>query len=169
MRFRNYRNKYTKNKIIRSLEDIIDMPFGNIVDMEQELYNQYNQIGLPTNEELKSSPNVRFIESSINDEGIKIPSRWEAFNSMENVTPKAIMENSSAKPLENLTIDNYGNETNIPQKFETKQSLWKKLAKGLSAITPFADDTTDMEMQEITPVLKQQTQKYKQISHKFSK
>ena len=158
MRFRNYRNKYTKNKIIRSLEDIIDMPFGNIVDMEQELYNQYNQIGLPTNEELKSSPNVRFIESSINDEGIKIPSRWEAFNPMENVTQKAIMGNSSAKPFENLTIDNYGNETNIPQKFETKQSLWKKLAKGLSAITPFADDTTDMEMQEITPVLKQQTQ-----------
>ena len=110
---------------------------------------------------MKSSPNVRFIESSINDEGIKIPSRWEAFNPMENVTQKAIMGNSSAKPFENLTIDNYGNETNIPQKFETKQSLWKKLAKGLSAITPFADDTTDMEMQEITPVLKQQTQNIK--------
>jgi len=58
MKFKNYKNKYTNDNVIHSIEDVIGMPFGDVVNREPELESQYRQIGLPTNSELNLSPNA---------------------------------------------------------------------------------------------------------------
>ena len=58
MKFKNYKNKHTNDNVIHSYENLMGMTFDEITDRAYELGSQYNQIGLPTNAELNSSPNA---------------------------------------------------------------------------------------------------------------
>ena len=78
MRFKNYKNKHTNDSIIHSIEDVIGMPFGDVVNREPELESQYKQIGLPTNSELNSSPNAVFVNAYTKDDGTQVSAHWRS-------------------------------------------------------------------------------------------
>jgi hypothetical protein len=87
-RFRNYYNKRGKHNRIYSLEDLLKMSMGDFMDKEDELDFQDNTIGLPFDDELKLSQNVRFIDGFTQDDGNVIPSRWESFAPVYNTQSK---------------------------------------------------------------------------------
>ena len=114
-RFKGYKNRYSKNNRIFSMEDLLRMTMSEFFDRENEIDSQDNLIGLPTNNELKNSPNVRFVESSVDKNGQSYPARWESLlptpaetmANMENLkNPLAI------KPIDNnfTELDNFTQE-----------------------------------------------------------
>ena len=50
MRFRNFRNKFSKRNRIYSKEDILKMQLSSIFDNENDLIAQNQDIGIPTAE-----------------------------------------------------------------------------------------------------------------------
>ena len=78
MRFKNYKNKYTNDNVIHSIEDVIGMPFGDVVNREPELESQYSQIGLPMDAELNSSPNAVYVNAYTRDDGTQVSAHWRS-------------------------------------------------------------------------------------------
>ena len=85
MRFKNYKNKYTNDNVIHSIEDVIGMPFGDVVNREPELESQYRQIGLPTNSELNSSPNAVYVHAYTKADGTQVSAHWRGAGVNEGV------------------------------------------------------------------------------------
>ena len=71
MRFKNYLNRYNKKNRIYSEEELLAMTLAELLDNESSILAQDYDIGIPDYEELKNSPNTRWIDSYINQHGQK--------------------------------------------------------------------------------------------------
>ena len=72
MRFKNYRNSYTKDNRIYSKSDIANMTVKDVFGRKQELMAQNRSIGLPSDSELMNSENVIWVESYTRDDGTEV-------------------------------------------------------------------------------------------------
>ena len=95
-RFKGFKNAFSNNNRIYSMEDILKMPMNEFFDRENELDSQDRVIGLPTNNELKLSPNVKFIDSYIDNNGVKTSPRWESYAPINN---QIMASTSGLKPF----------------------------------------------------------------------
>lgn len=101
-KFKNYRNKYTKNNIIHSIDHLSDMNFGEVSKRRKELTSQYKQIGLPTNSKLQNSSNVVYVHEYTKDDGTFVHAHWRS------------------KP-EGTGYDDQGSDPVTPDKMPTKR------------------------------------------------
>ena len=69
MRFKNYINRYNKKNRIYSEEELLAMTLNDLLDNEPSILAQDGDIGIPSYEELRQSPNTRWIDSYINSQG----------------------------------------------------------------------------------------------------
>ena len=104
MNFKNYLNRITGNSDIYTRARMLGMTLEELLEWEKELGYQYQNIGIPEDEELELSPDV---ESYSDDKGRKfwrsiIPNRNKPLEGQVemNVTPYDIVQND-----ESLTVD----------------------------------------------------------------
>ena len=71
MRFKNYINRYNKKNRIYSEEELLAMTLNDLLDNEPSILAQDGDIGIPSYEELRQSPNTRWIDTYINAQGQK--------------------------------------------------------------------------------------------------
>ena len=71
MRFKNYINRYNKKNRIYSEEELLGMTLNDLLDNEPTILAQDLDIGIPTIEELKNSPNTHWIDLYTNEQGQK--------------------------------------------------------------------------------------------------
>ena len=108
MRFRNYFNRRGKHKRIYTIDDLYNMNLGDFIDKEDELDYQDRTIGLPFEDELKLSNNVRYIQGYTRDDGNTIPSYWEGIND-NNVDLNDLMSNENMSQTNGNILDNLNN------------------------------------------------------------
>ena len=94
MRFKNYINRYNKKNRIYSEEELLAMTLNDLLDNEPSILAQDGDIGIPSYEELRQSPNTRWIDSYTNAQGQKdggffgsIPEYDESFFPKEKYPP----------------------------------------------------------------------------------
>ena len=156
-RFRNYYNKRGKHNRIYSMDELYKMPMSDFIDKEDELDYQDSTIGLPFDDELKLSKNVRLIDGFTQDDGRVIPSRWESFAPV--ITDKPTDNTPS------VTGGIAGSLPDIMPEVSNSEPLFKFEKKGeLGTIKPFKDNTSELSEREdklpdgAVDVLKQQPQ-----------
>ena len=93
-KYKNYINKHTKNGDIHTIENIVNMSFGDVARREKELESQYNQIGIPSDADMQNSSNVVFVHEYTRDDGTIVRAHWRS------------------KPENNGTFEMNNNETN---------------------------------------------------------
>ena len=71
MRFKNYINRYNKKNRIYSEEELLAMTLNDLLDNEPSILAQDGDIGIPSYEELRQSPNTRWIDPYTNSQGQK--------------------------------------------------------------------------------------------------
>ena len=71
MRFKNYINRYNKKNRIYSEEELLAMTLNDLLDNEPSILAQDGDIGIPSYEELRQSPNTRWIDTYTNAQGQK--------------------------------------------------------------------------------------------------
>jgi len=94
MRFKNYINRYNKKNRIYSEEELLAMTLNDLLDNEPSIMAQDGDIGIPSYEELRQSPNTRWIDPYTNSQGQKdggffgsIPEYDESFIPKTNFEP----------------------------------------------------------------------------------
>ena len=94
MRFKNYINRYNKKNRIYSEEELLAMTLNDLLDNEPSILAQDGDIGIPSYEELRQSPNTRWVDSYINSQGQKdggffgsIPEYDESFFPKKKIEP----------------------------------------------------------------------------------
>ena len=94
MRFKNYINRYNKKNRIYSEEELLAMTLNDLLDNEPSILAQDGDIGIPSYEELRQSPNTRWIDTYTNSQGQKdggffgsIPEYEESFFPKETIEP----------------------------------------------------------------------------------
>ena len=78
MKYKNYRNSYTNEDKIYSRKNIIDMSLKEAFSKKDEIMAQHNSIGIPSEGELKSSPNVIWVEAYTRDDGTEVRGYWRS-------------------------------------------------------------------------------------------
>jgi len=78
MRFKNYRNSHTKDNRIYSKQEILEIPIRELKERADEFIAQHKVLGLPSEEELKSSSNVIWIDEYTKDDGTKVSGYWRS-------------------------------------------------------------------------------------------
>ena len=107
-KYKNYINKHTKNGDIHTIENIVNMSFGDVARREKELESQYNQIGIPSDADMQNSSNVVFVHEYTRDDGTIVRAHWRSKpenNGTDNYTSKRIIDNQKE-------IDNQSNFSN---------------------------------------------------------
>ena len=84
MRFKNYINRYNKKNRIYSEEELLAMTLNDLLDNEPSIMAQDSDIGIPSYEELRQSPNTRWIDSYIDNNGQKMGGFYEAYRNIMN-------------------------------------------------------------------------------------
>ncbi len=94
MRFKNYINRYNKKNRIYSEEELLAMTLNDLLDNEPSIMAQDGDIGIPSYEELRQSPNTRWIDPYTNSQGQKdggffgsIPEYDESFFPKKKIEP----------------------------------------------------------------------------------
>ena len=77
-KFKNYRNKYTKNNIILTTDDLMRMTLHEMSRREPELRSQYKQIGLPTTADMQNSSNVVYVNAYTRADGTQVRGYWRS-------------------------------------------------------------------------------------------
>ena len=78
MKYKNYRNPYTKDNRIYSFTDLYNMPFGEVIKNKKELLGQFRVLGVPREEELQSSENVVYVEAYTRDDGTEVKAHYRS-------------------------------------------------------------------------------------------
>ena len=78
MRFKNYRNSYTKDNRIYSKQEMLDMTVREIKERANEFIAQHQVLGLPGEKELFGSSNVVWIDEYTRDDGTKVSGHWRS-------------------------------------------------------------------------------------------
>lgn len=108
-KYKNYRNNYTKNNIIHSIDNVMVMPFKEVASRRKELSSQYKQIGFPSNRELGSSSNVVYVEAYTKDDGTSVRGHWRSKPGMGSILSEE--ENSpQEQPQLNESLTKYMGE-----------------------------------------------------------
>ena len=94
MRFKNYINRYNKKNRIYSEEELLAMTLNDLLDNEPSILAQDGDIGIPSYEELRQSPNTCWIDTYTNSQGQKdggffgsIPEYDESFAPKGKIEP----------------------------------------------------------------------------------
>ena len=80
MRFKNYINRYNKKNRIYSEEELLAMTLNDLLDNEPAILSQDSDIGIPNYEELRHSPNTRWIDSYTDNNGQKLGGFYGSIN-----------------------------------------------------------------------------------------
>ena len=135
MKFKNYRNSHTNEDTIYSRKNIADMSVREAFSRKDEIMSQYNLIGIPSEGELKSSPNAVWVEAYTREDGTEVKAHYrskpdgagvnDAINYKEynNITKQDKGKENQIKEETNVTP-----ETNYNLKLEniTKEDLCLK-------------------------------------------
>ena len=78
MKYRNYKNPYTKNSKIYSTSDIYNMRAVDALKRKKELLAQNRTIGIPTDAELSNSENVVWVNEYSRNDGTRVQGHWRA-------------------------------------------------------------------------------------------
>ena len=78
MRFRNYRNSYTKDNRIYSKNEMLDMTVREIKERAEEFIAQHRVLGLPEESELAGSENVVHVEAYTREDGTEVKAHWRS-------------------------------------------------------------------------------------------
>lgn len=106
MKYKNYRNSYTNEDKIYSRKNIADMSVREAFSRKDEIMAQHNSIGIPSEGELKSSPNAVWVESYTRDDGTEVRGYWRS-------RPEGSTENNSNDNVksDDITTDEQGTVT----------------------------------------------------------
>lgn len=100
MKYKNYRNSYTNEDKIYSRKNIADMSVREAFSKKNEIMAQHNSIGIPSEGELKNSPNAVWVEAYTRDDGTEVRGYWRSKpegSSDENSTNEQAVENDTEK------------------------------------------------------------------------
>ena len=78
MQYKNYINSHSKSNRIYSRDEVLDMPLRAIRDNKSELEAQYRVIGVPSEEALKASSNVVWVDEYTRADGTKVSGHWRS-------------------------------------------------------------------------------------------
>ena len=78
MKYKNYRNSYTNEDKIYSKKNIADMSVREAFSRKDEIMAQHNSIGIPSEGELKSSPNAVWVDAYTRDDGTEVKGYWRS-------------------------------------------------------------------------------------------
>ena len=102
MKFKNYRNSHTNEDKIYSRKNIADMSVREVFSRKDEIMAQHNSIGIPSEEELKSSSNAVWVEAYTREDGTEVRGHWRS-------KPEGSTENSTNNiKSDDNTIDEQG-------------------------------------------------------------
>lgn len=141
MKYKNYRNSYTNEDKIYSRKNIADMSVREAFSRKDEIMAQHNSIGIPSEGELKSSPNAVWVESYTRDDGTEVRGYWRS-------RPEGSTENNSNDNVksDDITTDEQGTVTggasrvnNMDAKEKIQEFAYEK---GLSKLFPMSSDAT---------------------------
>lgn len=106
MKYKNYRNSYTNEDKIYSRKNIADMSVREAFSRKDEIMAQHNSIGIPSEGELKSSPNAVWVESYTREDGTEVRGYWRS-------KPEGSAENTSNDNVkrDDITTDEQGTVT----------------------------------------------------------
>ena len=109
MRFKNYRNSYTNDNRIYSKQEMLEMPIREFKERADEFVAQHEVLGLPDEEELRSSSNVIWIDEYTRDDGTKVSGYWrskpgEGGNAVD--TNKQEMEEDNEEKVDDFNSEN---------------------------------------------------------------
>lgn len=116
MKFKNYRNSHTNDNRIYSKNEMLNMTLREIKDRAKEFTAQYRVLGLPDEEELKSSSNVIWIDEYTRDDGTKVSGHWRS----KPGTGSSNNENSSQNKENNENGTPTGGAARIDREKEPK-------------------------------------------------
>ena len=105
MKFKNYINTYTGDNRIYSLNDITQMPLGDVLKNKEELLSQYRVLGVPTEQELQDSDNVVYVQAYTRDDGTEVRAHWRS-------KPDGIENNNLKELLKRETESNVAQNNN---------------------------------------------------------
>ena len=108
MKYKNYRNSYTNEDKIYSRKNIADMSVREAFSKKNEIMAQHNSIGIPSEGELKNSPDVVWVEVYTRDDGTKVRGYWRS--KPDGVTSNNFSHGSPTGGAENSTNDNFQKE-----------------------------------------------------------
>ena len=179
MRFKNYRNPYTKNNRIYSKSDVANMTVKDVFGSKQELMAQNRSIGLPSDRELMNSENVVWVESYTRDDGTEVKAHYRSkpgHGSIGDENTGGIFDSAITYPFDEKSkkddvLEDYdlaGDEDENPVvawvniALEIAKVLFKdtEVGKVLETISPLAqiilpmileeDDTEDVQTEPVT-------------------
>ena len=78
MKFKNYRNPKTKENVIYSNKNLLDMSLREIFSRKDELLAQNKVLGIPNERELSSSSNVVYVHPYTRDDGTEVKAHWRS-------------------------------------------------------------------------------------------
>ena len=78
MKYKNYKNSYSKDDRIYSKNELYDMTLREILSRKEELNAQYRVLGLPDEKELGSSENVVHVEAYTREDGTEVKAHWRS-------------------------------------------------------------------------------------------
>ena len=110
MRFKNYKNSYTKDNRIYSKNEMLDMTIREIKDRAEEFVAQYQVLGLPDEKELAGSENVVHVEAYTREDGTEVKAHWRSKpNSGSSVSNNS--EDKNAELNNNSAVSEEQSET----------------------------------------------------------
>ena len=118
MKFKNYRNSYTKDNRIYSKQEMLEMPIREFKDRAEEFVAQHEVLGLPDESELRDSSNVIWIEEYTKDDGTKVSGHWRSKpgGGESGGKPEDILTGGAAEIME----ENVENNNNFEKPVEGK-------------------------------------------------
>ena len=161
MRFKNYRNSYTKDNRIYSKNDVANMTVKDVFGRKQELMAQNRSIGLPSDRELMNSENVVWVESYTRDDGTEVRAHWRskpdgvASNNFSQGTPTGgasnIDESKQIEQVNDSLNNNITLEATITKEEKIKKMMYPDEIAGVKRGEPKTFE--QMTQQVINPKL----------------
>ena len=148
MRFKNYRNPYTDDNIIYSFNDLYDMPLGEFIRKKYEVLNQYRVLGVPREEELKSSENVVHVEAYTRNDGTEVKAHYRskayAGSASDVKTEESIQEKQETQIDKNIQKRNQDKTEQTEQsEKENDERLYPKEIAGTKRGEPMSFEEAD--------------------------
>ena len=96
MKYKNYKNPYTKEDKIYSRENMLDMSLREMMSRKDELLAQTKVLGIPEDNELKTSVNAVYVEAYTREDGTEVKAHWRSKPDTDSITGSAIGTDSIA-------------------------------------------------------------------------
>lgn len=142
--FRSYKNKYRDRNRIYSLEELSDMSLSSMYDNKDEYVDQFNSIGLPTEDELEKSPYTRKVTDAIDVNGDIMSPFWETYEPDNISTFTSTQNDISArngilKSGPSIKMEEVDTTKKMPQEIDESFAPIQKPTQNASIIPSTAD------------------------------